>query len=268
LNAEHRFSKGLLFQAAYTWSKAIDNGSEIFTTTGGTTQQQDLLDFRSDRGPSAFDRRHRLVLTWVYDLPSTGNGMLSRILTNGWQFSGTAAFETGAPDTLFLGGFDVNGDGSNANDRPSLGNAAVPINYSAACLDPLGTCNTGVGISFDGGATFVDLNSSFTGTANDFHYIFIKGQNGNIGRNSFYNPGHQDITMAVQREFKLPMKHFEQQSIQLRLEAFNPFNHANLGGGQNSVPSVSGDFFDPNFQNTAVTRVGGRSIRLYAKYSF
>jgi hypothetical protein len=74
--------------------------------------------------------------------------------------------------------------------------------------------------------------------------------------------------MAVQREFKLPMKHLEQQSLQLRLEAFNPFNHPNLGGGENGVPSVSGNLFDPNFQNTSITRVGGRSIRLFAKYSF
>jgi hypothetical protein len=268
LNAEHRFSKGLLFQSAYTWSKAIDNGSEVFTTSGGSTQQQNLLDFRSDRGPSSFDRRHRLVLTWVYDLPHAGNSLFSKVVANGWQFSGSAAFETGAPENLFIGGFDVNGDASFFNDRPSLGNPAIPINYSAACRNPNGTCDTGVGISFDGGATYVDLNSSFVGTAKDFRYLFINGQNGKLGRNSFYNPGRQDIIMAVQREFKIPMKRFEQQSLQLRLEAFNPFNHPNLGGGENNVPSVSGDFFNAHFQDTSVTRVGGRQVRLYAKYSF
>lgn len=267
LNAEHRFSKGLYFQSAYTWSKSIDNGSEVFTTSGGTTQQQNLLDFRSDRGPSAFDRRHRLVLTWVYSLPSAGTSMLSKVFTNGWQFSGSTAFETGAPETLFLGGVDVNGDASFANDRPSIGNLAVPINYSAACLASP-TCNSGIGFSTDGGHSFFDFNTGLTGTAQDFRYIFIQGQNGKIGRNSFNNPGRQDYVMAIQREFKLPMKHLEQQSLQLRLEAFNPFNHPNLGGGENNVSSVSGDINTLNFLNTADTRVGGRQVRLYVKYSF
>ena len=74
--------------------------------------------------------------------------------------------------------------------------------------------------------------------------------------------------MAVQREFKLPMKHLEQQAIQFRLEAFNPFNHPNFGGGENGVPSVSGNLLDQNFMNKTITGVGGRSIRLFARYSF
>ncbi len=74
--------------------------------------------------------------------------------------------------------------------------------------------------------------------------------------------------MAVARDFKLSMKHLEGQTLQLKLEAFNPFNHPNLGGGENGVPSVSGNLLDGNFQNTSVTRVGGRTVRLFVKYSF
>jgi hypothetical protein len=271
LKAEHNFSHGLLFRSAYTWSRAIDNGSEVFTTSGGTTRTQDLRNPGSDRGPSAFDRKHRLVLTWVYQLPGVGGGSgfgrTMGLITKGWQFAGTSVFESGAPETIYLGGFDVNRDGSAFNDRPTIGNLSVPLNFSSACAaDP--TCITGLGFSTDGGATYTDLNTGAPGAASAFRYLFIQGQNGKVGRNSFYNPGRQEWVMAVQREFKLPMKHLEQQSLQLRLEAFNPFNHPNLGGGENGVPSVSGNLFDPNFQNTSITRVGGRSIRLFAKYSF
>ena len=273
---EHNFRKGLLFKGAYTFSKSLDNGSEVFVTSGGSTRAQDQFSFRGDRAPSAFDRRQRLVLTWVYDLPSThGDGGLQRALkyaTSGWQVAGTASFETGAPETLFLGGFDVNGDLSSFNDRPSMGNPKIPINYSPSCLNPAGTCDTGVGFSFDG-VHFVDFNSSFgadpntgafTATKSDFKYLVVLGQNGNIGRNTLTNPGRQVWAMSLQREFKV----LERQALLLRLEAFNPFNHPNLGGGENGVPSLSGDILSGTFLNQSVTSVGGRSIRFYFRYSF
>ena len=278
--AEHSFRKGLLFRAAYTFSKAIDNGSEIFVTSGGSTRAQDQFSTRSDRGVSAFDRSHRVALTWVYDFPEIhGDSGYRRglgLLTNGWELSGTAQFETGAPETLFIGGFDVNGDLSSFNDRPSVGNSAVPINYSASCLDPADTCDTGVGLSFDG-STFVDLNSSFgfdpntgnfTASAKDFRYVFVAGQNGNIGRNTFRNPGRQDWAMSIQREFKVPFKKLESQAFLLRMEVYNPFNHPNLGGGDSGVPSVSGDVFSSTFQDVSQTSFGGRSLKLYLRYSF
>jgi len=186
--------------------------------------------------------------------------------------AGTASFETGAPETLFLGGFDVNGDLSSFNDRPSMGNPKIPINYSPSCLNPAGTCDTGVGFSFDG-VHFVDFNSSFgadpntgafTATKSDFKYLVVLGQNGNIGRNTLTNPGRQVWAMSLQREFKV----LERQALLLRLEAFNPFNHPNLGGGENGVPSLSGDILSGTFLNQSVTSVGGRSIRFYFRYSF
>lgn len=268
---ERSFKKGLLFRGSYTFSRSIDNGSEVFITSGGSTRAQDQFSFRGDRGPSAFDRKHRAVVTWVYDLPGvhgdSGALRAMKLVTNGWQVSGTASFESGAPETIHFGGFDQNGDLSGFNDRPSLGNVAVPINYSPACLDPAGTCNTGVGFSIDG-VHFVDFNSSFGGNfmakASDFHYLAIVGTNGNVGRNTFYNPGRQDWAMAVQREFKI----HESQSFLLRMEAFNPFNHPNLGGGEDNVPSVSGDILSPNFFNKSITSVGGRSVKFYLRYSF
>jgi hypothetical protein len=105
-------------------------------------------------------------------------------------------------------------------------------------------------------------------TAKDFRYLVVSGKNGNIGRNSFYNPGRQDWTMAIQREFKLPTHHMEQQSFSVRMETFNPFNHPNLGGGENGVPSVNGSILSANFMNTAITQVGGRSVRFWGKYTF
>ena len=279
--AEHNFRHGILFRAAYTFSKSIDNGSEIFVTSGGSTRAQDQFSNRNDRGLSAFDRRHRAAFTWVWDLPNVhGDSGYKHALgyaVNGWELAGTAQFETGAPETIHIENFDVNGDLSGFNDRPSLGNRAVPINYSTACLDPAGTCDTGVGFSQDG-VHFVDFNSSFgldpgtgdfTATANDFRYLVVLGQNGNVGRNTFFNPGSEIWAMSIQREFKMPFKHLESQAFLVRMEAYNPFNHANLGGGEGSgVSSVSGNVTSPNFLNSSITSVGGRSLKFYLRYSF
>jgi hypothetical protein len=128
-----------------------------------------------------------------------------------------------------------------------------------------------VGFTVDG-VNFADFNSSFgldpagdaAAKASDFHYLFILGKNGNIGRNTFYNPGRQDWAMSIQREFKI----HESQAFLLRMEAFNPFNHPNLGGGEDGVPSVSGDIVSSNFLDKSVTSVGGRSVKFYLRYSF
>jgi hypothetical protein len=212
----------------------------------------------------------------VYDLPGlhgdSGAVRALKSVTNGWQVSGTASFESGAPETIHLENFDINGDLSGFNDRPSLGNPTVPINYSAACLNPAGTCDTGVGFSLDG-VNFTDFNSSFgtdpttgafTAKASNFRYLVVLGKNGNVGRNTLYNPGRQDWAMAAQKEFKI----LERQALLFRLEAFNPFNHPNLGGGEDGVPSESGSITSPNFLNTAVTSVGGRSIKFFVRYNF
>ena len=273
---ERSFRHGFLFRAGYTFSRSIDNGSEVFVTSGGSTRAQDQFSFRGDRGPSAFDRKHRAVFTWVYQVPGTrgdsGAMRAMNFITNGWQVSGTAAFESGAPESIFFGGFDQNEDLSGFNDRPSVGNFAVPLNYSQVCRDPNGFCDTGLGVSLDG-VHFADFFSSFgfdsatgnfTATAKDFRYLAILGANGNIGRNTFYNPGREDWAMSIQREFKIR----ERQAFLLRMEAFNPFNHPNLGGGEDGVPSVSGDILSTQFLDKSVTSVGGRSVKFYVRYSF
>src|SRR5262249_17028530 len=50
-------------RGAYTWSRSIDNGSEVFTTSGGTNRWMNVNDPRSDRGPSAFHRTNRAVFS-------------------------------------------------------------------------------------------------------------------------------------------------------------------------------------------------------------
>jgi len=253
----------LQLRGSYTWSRAIDNSSEIFATSGGASRWQNVEDPRSDRGPSAFHRTHRAAFSWAYELPSPKNSFLYAI-AGGWVSSGFVSFQTGAPETIYLGGWDQNGDGEGFNDRPSLGNLKAPINYSATCLKPGSGCISGVGFD-DGSGNLVDWNSGAPGTLNQFRYIvhdWGSGINGNVGRNSIYYPGRQDWNLSVMKNFKI----MEGQRFQVRADFFNAFNHPNAG--QDSLGNNYGNINSANFLNTALTSRGARHIALWAKYQF
>jgi Carboxypeptidase regulatory-like domain/TonB-dependent Receptor Plug Domain len=96
----------LSMRAAYTWSRTIDNASEIFTNTGGSSFWQDVHDPRSDRGPSAFNHTHVAAFTWVYALPGPSNGFLNQVF-GGWVTTGSIVLQSGAPETLFFGGLEI-----------------------------------------------------------------------------------------------------------------------------------------------------------------
>ncbi|HLE64339.1 MAG TPA: TonB-dependent receptor, partial [Pyrinomonadaceae bacterium] len=89
LRAEKRFSHGLDFQASYTWSKAIDDAStteSAFANTPPGARLQDAFDPKGERGLAAFDIRHNLVVSGIYELPknSSWNGFKDKLL-NGWE---------------------------------------------------------------------------------------------------------------------------------------------------------------------------------------
>lgn len=198
-----RFQHGFLLEVAYTYSKAIDNGSEIFVNSGGSSYAQDTFNLRAERGVSAFDRPHRGAVTWVYFLPSrsgdAGWHSVAYQLIRNWTVSGTAQLQSGAPDTIYFGGLDENGDLRSTNDRPDVANSRAPINYSNDCLNST-TCITGVGLLLANG-NYVDYNTRTPGTRDQFRYIAVNGRPGNLGRNTFRNVWTRDYSLAVERIF-------------------------------------------------------------------
>jgi hypothetical protein len=256
----------LSMRASYTYSKVLDNGSEVFVTSGGATRWQNVRDPRSDRGPSAFDRTHRATFTWVYELPSPHGGVLRQIL-GGWEAAGDVEFQTGAPETLYFGGIDQNGDGEAFNDRPHTGNPGAPLNVTVNCvLDP--SCITGVGLDL-GGGNILDLEhlvfvgDAVPGTPDQFRYLFSNaGVPGNIGRNSIRLPGQQTWNLTAIKRFHI----HESSNLEFRVDFFNAFNHSDAGV-RNLVGY--GDLFNlDGFLNSDLTRGGGRSIQTWVKLSF
>jgi trimeric autotransporter adhesin len=103
----HRFTKGVSFQAFYTFAKSLDNASTIGGSTPVVVQQDG--NFAAERGLSSFDIRHQVRVFSVYELPfgehhRYGNhGWAVHVLSN-WRFQNIVTWQTGTPVTAYLGG--------------------------------------------------------------------------------------------------------------------------------------------------------------------
>jgi hypothetical protein len=106
-----KFSRGIQFTTAYTWSHAIDEASDLFDLAGARALPQNSFDREAERGDANFDVRHRFVYSLFYDLP----GFQNNPLLGGWQLASIGTFQTGQPYSVLVP-FDANGDG-NLTDR-------------------------------------------------------------------------------------------------------------------------------------------------------
>ena len=255
-----RLSSGLQLLASYTYAKSIDNasgGNPATGTGGGETSSVpgDQLDNRANRGVSDFDRTHRFVLSFLWDLPRLAfarRSTVGRALLSNWQTSGVVTAMSGAPIDIIDGGAGTFYFGSGGVARPNWAPGAtrnsatsnIPPGYF---FNPLAfarpTVLTGQLIpSSNGTAT-----AGATGT--DF---------GNVGRNVLRGPRQTNVDFSVIKRF--PIK--ESRNIEFRAEFFNLFNHVNFANPLSNLNAVSssGGSIDPN--TGQVTRPGdfGRII--------
>ena len=90
------FTNGLQFQVAWTWSHAFDNSTaDVFSTVLTPRRPQDFQNFAADWSTSALDRRHRVTIEAIYDLPffKNSNWMMKNLVGN-WQFAPIYTFES------------------------------------------------------------------------------------------------------------------------------------------------------------------------------
>ena len=235
----HRLSRGLSFQAAYTWSKAIDDTSKplsFFRIPGQVLRPQNSRDLSAERGLSAFDTRHRFVLSYVYELPffKQSSGLHSRIL-GGWRVSGITTLQSGNPFSV-IDSSDPSLTGTPQMSRPDVvrdpnlpGSQRTPERW------------------FDTGAF-----SGFVASANRPTLNF-----GTAGRNILTADGIANFDVGLSKEVRLG----EERRFEFRWEIFNLFNHANFG-----VPI--NDFNSPNFGRVLSTSTPERQMQFAFKFLF
>ena len=278
-------SNSLTLGASYTFSKTIDNASEVFAIDIGSANAQNPFCIRDcEKGISQIDRPHAFSLNVLYDVPwmKEQRGFVGKVL-GGWQVNGVYVYTSGTPFTpsQLFNAFSL-GLGNaylTAGDRPFLANPnADRRQVGISQLDA--AIFYGVDIQdMDGFYLINALNSTGEAipvTTNDVKYIVnlpgaarIFGTPfGTAGRNIERGPALNQLNASLFKNIKVG----ERLTVQLRGEAYNVLNHPNPGYGVNAAgylpdyfvedAGVEGTNFGDNNDITLARRVIQVGIRL------
>jgi hypothetical protein len=237
LSVTKRLSQGLQFLASYTLSKSIDTYSGELTNEL-TVLPGDQQNFESQRGLSNFDRPHRFVYSFVYDLPRIyeGNSGVARRLLNEWQIAGIATLQSGLPVTIFeaVGATVFN----RANFRPGFtGSAELP----GSVHDKLNRFfNTDV---------FTSARDPFFDPSAPF---------GNSGRNILRGPDQRNLDFSIVKFIPIA----EAVRAEFRTEFFNIFNTVNFANPNANIA------VPVTFGRITATSAGPRIIQFALKLNF
>jgi Carboxypeptidase regulatory-like domain/TonB-dependent Receptor Plug Domain/TonB dependent receptor len=230
LRVEQRFARGVQFRVAYTFGKSLDYGGSAASGAGAVGNAQTVTNLAAGKGPSGFDVRHRLVASWVWELPWgpgrawLDEGGLLGTIVGGWRLSGIAVATTGRPFTVFLQGGVNNGApswpnriGSGELDEPTVDLWYNPRDFVAP-------------------------------PANTY---------GNTGRGILYGPGHLNFDTTLSKQFTIVGR----TNVEFRWDAFNLFNHPGFGFPQQNFDS-------PTAGRITTTVVDNRSMQFSLKFNF
>jgi hypothetical protein len=189
---ERRFTSGFTLLTAYTWQKTLTDldASGVGVAIGaGPSGPQTIKNIRANKGPSIFDRPHRLSISSLYELPIfKRRGGFVETAFGGWQVGAIAQFQSGA--YLTPGSFGAQFVGSRAN---LLGDPNLPR-----------------------GERSIDRWFDVSKLANP-----APGQLGNAGKGTIQGTGNNKWDLVLQKNFRITEAH----RVEFRGEFFNAFNH-------------------------------------------
>lgn len=233
-----RFSYGLQFLAAYTWSHSLDDYSGDATGTSDVTvvpgnQAPGLLN---NYASSDFDRRQRFVFSGIYDLPKfyKGGSSFARQAVNGWELATVYVLQSGTPFTVV----------TNANE------------FIQARADYVPGCNPVLSGSVESRLTQYFNTACFSPAT-------AVGDFGTSGRNILRGPDQQNADISVVKYFPIT----ERTKLEFRSEFFNAFNHASFANpvfpNTNFAVLESG-----SYGQIVTTSTGPRVIQFAMKLNF
>ncbi len=218
-------------QASYTWSKAIDDTSQVIGGTGSTGAivqgfSQNPSDTHGEKGPASFDVTHGFSLSIAQDLHGDKAAFLSaipRVFTGGWELLSISSISSGSPFTIYSG-VQQTGYGNSGVDRPDQ--IAKP---SLSTSRKVHEDYFGRGID---NPSFFLIPVNIAGGSGPNH-----GRFGTVGRNTFRGPGFKNFDFALIKDtaFGTRKSGVELVDLQFRSEFFNLFNIVNMGLPANTV---------------------------------
>ncbi len=208
LDVNRRLSRGLLLRGVYTWSKALDDGDSLNSTTAANAPGlvSNPFNLRTDYGPATYDVRHIGVINAVYTLPfgkgqPIGNSLegWSSALVSGWSVNSAVTIQSGFPFTPQLS-YNPSNNGDTRNPvRPFVNpgfTGPVILGKPSQWFNP---------------------NAFLAPPADSGFY-------GNLGRNTLLGPGLGTWDFSAFKTTTLN----ERLALQFRAEIFNLLNHANF----------------------------------------
>ncbi len=259
---EHRFSHSFQIDLQYSWSHAIDDGSNDYFVG----QYPYALQYM--RGSSDFDVRNNFKTYGIWS-PSISkkNGWVEKIL-GGWQISGILNWHSGFPWTPLY---------------TNTGCNVVFANSGYCTLRPAGYLG-GAGTDYSN-ATFEKAGGNFPNGALAYFTVPTFPSSGippapSVGRNVLRGPGYFDTDLTLQKSFGLPKMPIlgENARFEFRADFFNIFNKLNLLGfnegsnGQgNATPGniISNDGVTSNpLFGQSQGALGARVVNLQVRFSF
>jgi len=212
---------GLQFQAAYTWSHALDNGIDPLTPAyGARTFPRNSRNLAQSYGNSDQDVRNVLVVNYIWELPLghgksyLSHGAMGRLL-EGFELGGIFTAQTGRP-------FNVRG----TRDSQRTGISA----WGYQVGDPFGS---GAGCAFvappSAGVAYMTNPCAFVKAPFGFH--------SNNERNQWYGPGWWGWDATLVKRMSIT----ERVKAELRFEGYNILNHThflNPGSDSNALTNL------------------------------
>lgn len=220
---ERRFSQGVYILNSFTWSKAIDNASQVLEEPNGNTgNPQNVYDIASNKGIGAYDQPFNNTTSFVYELPigkgrQFGGNMNAFVdaLVGGWVINGINTMTSGQPVTFrytpspvtnnlpsFLGGTsmrpNITCDPTNRDARPN----PIQDYFNAACV------------------SIPPATAPF----------------GNAGRNIARSDAYFNFDFGLQKQFRIPIN--EDTKLEFRAEFFNLFNKTNFQAANSNANNI------------------------------
>jgi hypothetical protein len=234
---QRRFSRGLSFQAAWTWAKNLTDADEVGITEGGPTIE-DTYNRRRERGNAQFTPRHRFVSNAIWQLPfgkgrtwMNSGGPLDWVF-GGWQLSAVYNAQTGEYFTPTFSGPDPSNTQTFGGIPDRIGSGELPAGERS------------IRRWFDATAFRVPAAGSF----------------GNSGWNILAGPGRHAANLGVFKTFQPT----ERVAVRVQATFTNAFNHPNFGAPNTNIsaPASAGTITGVQTRDSGGPRQGLLAIFL------
>ncbi|HUK88939.1 MAG TPA: hypothetical protein VLZ81_00955, partial [Blastocatellia bacterium] len=289
-----RIGNQVTLGAAYSFSKSLDNASEVFAFQEHSISQDPFNINNAERSFSGFDRPNELALNFIWDVPfyKDQKGLLGHV-AGGWQVNGIYVIDSGlryTPEQGFNGAlapFQSYADPFLGDDfKPFYGNPKAPKGnvgiFGGDIALLFGATPAQLGLQRFG---VYSLNTLLTSNFSTFskvgagavRYIengptaavFYNTPFGDVARNSLQGPIINQLNLGFFKNNRIS----ERLNLQLRLEMFNALNHPNPGfgyisAGLSAIPDRILEDAGTTFNNVGDQEMTARAIQIGVRFIF